>query len=100
MGFYDIGNNRLLCLHTFFMGWITIIGFVFASINRESQEIYLMVGMGGMILFILSLYQLRSTYTAYYDYLQVSQTERPRETKVWFSDPVTTEEEETGVYNV
>jgi hypothetical protein len=100
MGFLDIENNRALCLHTIFLGCLTFLGFVFASIKPDDKDIYLLVGMGAMILWILSLYQLRSAYTTYYDYMQVSQTERPRESKVWFSEPITEEEEETGVYNV
>jgi hypothetical protein len=32
--------------------------------------------------------------------MQVSQTERPRESKVWFSEPITEEEEDSGVHNV
>ncbi len=100
MGFLDIENNRALCLHTIFLGCLTILGFVFASIKPEHKDIYLLVGMGAMILWILSLYKLRATYATYYDYMQVPQKEGPRESKVRFSEPITEEEEETGVYNV
>ncbi len=96
MGFYDIGQNRTLCFHTLLMGFLTLIGFTFAAIKPDNQDIYLLVGMGAMILFILSLYQLRAAYSMYSDYLQLPQTAL-REPKVRFADDV---EEEITVITV
>lgn len=93
MGFLDIGQNRTLCLHTTFLGCLTILGFVFASIKPDNKDIYLLVGMGAMILWILSLYQLRAAYSMYSDYLQVPQhTTLHREPKVRFSDEIQIQE--------
>ncbi len=98
MSFYDIGQNRTLCVHTLLMGFLTLIGFTFAAIQPDKKDIYLLVGMGAMILFILSLYQLRAAYSMYYDYLQVPQrATAPREPKVRFSDEA---EEEDQLFTI
>ena len=100
MSFYDINNNRVLCIHTLLMGWLTILGFGFASIkDGYEKDVYLMVGLGSMILFILSLYQLRATYNKYYNYTYITQHLAIRETKVRFEDE-DEEEEHNGIMHV
>lgn len=101
MGFYDINNNRVLCVHTTFMGWLTILGFCLASFHENlEKDIYLMVGLGAMILFILSLYQLRTAYSQYYDYMVVSQHDHFRAPKVRFEEEEYEEEIHHGAMHV
>lgn len=69
------------------MGWLSTLGFVLASFKTGTEkDIYLMVGLGSMILFILSLYELRANYRQYYNYTEVSQNIPSREPKVRFQD--------------
>ena len=81
------------------MGWLSTLGFGLASIKSGTEkDIYLMVGLGSMILFILSLHELRANYHQYYNYTQVSQNVPYRETKVRFEDDE--EEEHNGNMHV